>query len=624
MVGIPGKSGGCHTCRQRKVRCDLQKPECNRCLVRKVKCGGYNVSPIFVNRDPDNINTSCSQLLHKAVTGSSIKSSNRPPRVRVDSHRIVKRDHDPKRSPDSQPKKQTPSSISPENQQPLEDGGQVDNVSPPFLSLPKEGFRRSMSQPILESQSTAKAPSTCEALVAQILPYPVRLNVEQKNLVEDFLFHTLPVHRFFNKASSNWTYILPYVESPSTPNVHDAFMALAAIKVGHVCRNFSLVEAGHAYYAESLASLSGVLSQSPGYNLNIFITMYLLSQYELYECSVDSALKGPWLTHFNGLTKLVEMAGPDRFTEGVEHNIFIDIRLAAINIALCQRKSTFLADPSWVARPFSSKFRVKSGLQQLLDYMAKISCKLEESDRLHTLTAQRDFQYYKLKSLRLECISLIGLLDNWYEEYLDKSHGPLYQPRTSTIDRDSDDESLMFPVQFVFSEPLTALNLLLFWSAQLLLHITVEDLEFDLRLCATSRQSSIETTVTGSPPAPRTRPIEEFKPNCTAHCLYLADCIAQSTEYMTHDDLRTVGPRIAIWPLCWAQQMYDRVEGCDQKSVWCQGIISAINFHGYPFLDHKSDFFDEIVPRRLPIRYQTAVPLQTTLCRLGLDRRHRH
>ena len=255
--------------------------------------------------------------------------------------------------------------------------------------------------------------------------------------------------------------------------------------------------------------------------------------------------------------------------------------------------------------------------------MSTISCKLEVADRLHTLTCQQDFQHYKLKSLRLECISLIGLLDNWYEEYLDQSHGPLYQPRTSTIDRDSDDESLMFPVQFVFSEPLTALNLLLFWSAQLILHITVEELEFDLQLSQTSRQSSIEIFRTGSPPISHGRPVEEFKSDAIAHCLYLADCIAQSTEYMTHDDLRTVGPRVAIWPLCWAQQMYDRVEGYALKSLWCQGIISAVNFHGYPFIDHKSKFYDEVVPRRLPIRYQTSVPLQSNFCRLGFERNHK-
>ena len=331
MVGIPGKSGGCHTCRQRKVRCDLRKPECNRCLVRKVKCGGYNVSPIFVNRDPDNITTSCSQLLHKAVTGSSVKAAKKPqPRVRVEP-RVVKRRQDSKKSPDRHVKSQEPSPTRPDNQRPPEVGHEGQHFSQSSVLCPQKDISRSASQPILPSQSSPKIFGACDALMAQILPYPIRLSVEQKNLVEDFLFHTLPVHRFFNRAHSNWTYIMPYVESPSTPNVYSAFMALAAIKVGHVCRNFSLLETGHAYYAESLASLSGALSQSPGYNLDIFITMYLLSQYELYECPIDAALRGPWLTHFNGLTKLVEIAGPDRFVEGVEHNIFIDVRLAAVS-----------------------------------------------------------------------------------------------------------------------------------------------------------------------------------------------------------------------------------------------------------------------------------------------------
>ena len=50
MVGIPGKSKGCHTCRRRKIGCDLQQPNCGRCIKSGRKCEGYSRGLVFLNR----------------------------------------------------------------------------------------------------------------------------------------------------------------------------------------------------------------------------------------------------------------------------------------------------------------------------------------------------------------------------------------------------------------------------------------------------------------------------------------------------------------------------------------------------------------------------------------------
>lgn len=47
---------GCWTCRSRKVKCDLQKPKCNRCKKARLSCGGYGiklgwVSPFTVSKN---------------------------------------------------------------------------------------------------------------------------------------------------------------------------------------------------------------------------------------------------------------------------------------------------------------------------------------------------------------------------------------------------------------------------------------------------------------------------------------------------------------------------------------------------------------------------------------------
>ncbi|KAF1927248.1 uncharacterized protein M421DRAFT_422097 [Didymella exigua CBS 183.55] len=48
MVGVPGRSKGCVTCRKRKKGCDLQRPACGQCLERKIKCGGYDLDRVFI------------------------------------------------------------------------------------------------------------------------------------------------------------------------------------------------------------------------------------------------------------------------------------------------------------------------------------------------------------------------------------------------------------------------------------------------------------------------------------------------------------------------------------------------------------------------------------------------
>ncbi|EPE06633.1 transposase tc1-like protein [Ophiostoma piceae UAMH 11346] len=41
MVGVPGRSNGCNTCRRRRVKCDEAKPLCARCIKGGFQCQGY-------------------------------------------------------------------------------------------------------------------------------------------------------------------------------------------------------------------------------------------------------------------------------------------------------------------------------------------------------------------------------------------------------------------------------------------------------------------------------------------------------------------------------------------------------------------------------------------------------
>ncbi|KAI1740112.1 hypothetical protein F4680DRAFT_419719 [Xylaria scruposa] len=49
MVGVPGRSKGCSTCRKRKKGCDRRQPTCTQCSNAGLKCGGYQRDVVFLN-----------------------------------------------------------------------------------------------------------------------------------------------------------------------------------------------------------------------------------------------------------------------------------------------------------------------------------------------------------------------------------------------------------------------------------------------------------------------------------------------------------------------------------------------------------------------------------------------
>lgn len=52
MVGVPGRSEGCKTCRRRKKGCDLQRPACGNCIRARLHCEGYARQWTFVENGP--------------------------------------------------------------------------------------------------------------------------------------------------------------------------------------------------------------------------------------------------------------------------------------------------------------------------------------------------------------------------------------------------------------------------------------------------------------------------------------------------------------------------------------------------------------------------------------------
>ncbi|KAJ5273136.1 hypothetical protein N7478_008261 [Penicillium angulare] len=55
MVGVPGRSKGCKTCRRRKIKCDMQEPQCGQCRKSSRQCEGFKKEIAFIHRTPQGL-----------------------------------------------------------------------------------------------------------------------------------------------------------------------------------------------------------------------------------------------------------------------------------------------------------------------------------------------------------------------------------------------------------------------------------------------------------------------------------------------------------------------------------------------------------------------------------------
>ncbi|KAK5211638.1 hypothetical protein LTR41_003099 [Exophiala xenobiotica] len=93
MVGVPGKSQGCNTCRKRKIKCDGEKPSCGQCKRGKRECGGYQRDRHFKNLsalDRDTLLARAQPLAPLTEPSAIIYSTPSP----FSSHTPVNKDQD--------------------------------------------------------------------------------------------------------------------------------------------------------------------------------------------------------------------------------------------------------------------------------------------------------------------------------------------------------------------------------------------------------------------------------------------------------------------------------------------------------------------------------------------------
>ncbi|KAI1373408.1 hypothetical protein F4677DRAFT_429545 [Hypoxylon crocopeplum] len=86
MVGVSGKSQACNTCKQRRVKCDMRRPSCLKCIKSKRPCTGYDKDIIFVNRTLTTSETTAPSVLSEHRAQQQPKDIRPNPRIEADLH----------------------------------------------------------------------------------------------------------------------------------------------------------------------------------------------------------------------------------------------------------------------------------------------------------------------------------------------------------------------------------------------------------------------------------------------------------------------------------------------------------------------------------------------------------
>lgn len=277
-----------------------------------------------------------------------------------------------------------------------------------------------------------------------------------------------------------------------------------------------------------------------------------------------------WIAHLEGVGAMMQSHGPDAFTEGIPHLLFVGFRplivrlqllpsLSKANVtkvlgSLIKQKTTFLMEDTWRSIPFSKQR--PSPMQVLLGIAAAIPSLLEKMGRDST---DHDALHKALS------VALIDLKD-WEDGFL-RSETTIYWPvpwKEIALDRTS--HSLP-DVLFNFMDVSHANSLSHCWAFHIVCLLQLFDLE---------NQQNIQTQCDHS------RTPENHQPK---EILHLCTLICQGLPYLLQDEMRLYGPLSAAFPL---RMVFSSLKGLGLEDStymeWANAIKEVLLAKGVPML----------------------------------------
>ncbi|OAL40455.1 hypothetical protein AYO20_00191 [Fonsecaea nubica] len=347
-----------------------------------------------------------------------------------------------------------------------------------------------------------------------------------------------------------------------------AILALSLSCLGRRHGDERLRREGTANYGRALRRLQDILSHHS----------LLLEEQTL--ASFSGKNTSGWVSHVEGMARLVELRGPESHMTGSSHRLFLGFRSTAITHALATRKSIFLAQRDWLTVPW--KIHPKSDLDRLQDIMAQVATLLEKAERLRTASTSTAVAATVPERTALVHQGWIfhSQLQTWYQRLVRKHAGcgALYWERPVSA-------RFHLPVPSVFTTSLQfptfeiARLHLSYWTMLLLLRTSI------LSLASRESHPSNTDTDTGAEPPPPP-PLEV--PEIPDHDL--ATMICKSMDFFLSDDARILGPQNVFFALRVATHVFSRPATTTSTAgtphhlrivEWCRAVFDELDRRGY-------------------------------------------
>ncbi|KAL9037669.1 MAG: hypothetical protein Q9214_005599 [Letrouitia sp. 1 TL-2023] len=335
-----------------------------------------------------------------------------------------------------------------------------------------------------------------------------------------------------------------------------ALLALCLARIGESNKDSSLTQEGVKRYGRALHQTQIALRNPRRIQSDELIAACkLLAIYEMFQGPFDetASSQGPnWLSHMFGVSKVVEIRGPDQCVAGRSHRLFIDTRLNGIIAAISIRRPNYLSSEIWATEPWR---RTEKDLkEELHDIMAKLPPLLECFDiaNRHPHAAGRQRQHLLVAD---RCWDMDQLLQQWCHSVVSKFSAPL----PSAIQMQTDSVSIQScrdqPRYFRVDDYIEAYMLMLYWTTCLLTYSTL--------------QLNYAKLHAESPSL-----VPERLPDRTRVQQY-AISIASSVEYFIHPDMGILGPQFLSFPMGTALFFFELVDE-PKKAVYGHRLVSAV------------------------------------------------
>lgn len=263
-------------------------------------------------------------------------------------------------------------------------------------------------------------------------------------------------------------------------------------------------------------------------------------------------------SHLRGVAAMMQTRGPNAFTDGVAHLMFVGVRPLIVSNRFCQhlchiysdpqvldailrRKSTFLIEERWRTIPFS--VHPASHMQILLGNATTIASLLEAVEK-----RQSDPE-----TIRIGFLEVVSMLQAWEDSFI--GEGTVYHPVVpSQLDLSTDPQHLPNPC-FDFVDVSHANSLTHCWAFRIVCFLYISTLE-------SQRREKQEVTNSLN-----------MEQDHHAKILNLCTLICQGLPYLVQKEMSLYGSMSAGFPLHMVSESLQtmRLQDCNLTG-WCTAI----------------------------------------------------